>query len=198
MSDVGIRSRPRARTPADRGPGQSEPGQRPRAGGLAGAGQARGAAEPETPRGHPARFSDDPPKPEAARPRSAHNQPPEPIDREKPTIDLKKRPDDQPKHKATQADQPRAEHGHFAPREQQVRKRLPGKMRQLRQPHARLPDDTPYREPPPRLHERAKADWHATPESVRGDIHRAQSEFQQAYQKHKRRHRYDEHHSPVP
>jgi hypothetical protein len=32
-----------------------------------------------------------------------------------------------------------------------------------------------------RLHERAKADWAATPESVRGEIHRANGEFQRAY-----------------
>src|SRR6187455_2510006 len=39
------------------------------------------------------------PKPEAARPKIGHNQPPEPIDREKPTIDLKRPPNEQPNQK---------------------------------------------------------------------------------------------------
>jgi hypothetical protein len=131
--------------------------------------------------------TDNPPQPRRAK--VGDNHPPEPIDPEKPTIDLKKRPDDQPQVKA--ADKPkdqrdRAEHGHFAPRQQEghqppttdrgVAPQQPGVQ------HAQLPANAPYREPPQRMHERAKADWHATPESVRGDIYRAQGEFQKAYQ----------------
>jgi hypothetical protein len=127
------------------------------------------------------------PKPEAARPKIGHNQPPEPIDREKPTIDLKRPPNDQPNQKAatsasgTKPDatpRDRAEHGHFAPRVQK------GDTVSPPPPHGsapQLPENAPYREPPVRLHERAKADWAATPESVRGEIHRANGEFQRAY-----------------
>src|SRR6187402_2710735 len=66
--------------------------------------------------------SDAKPKPEAARPKIGHNQPPEPIDREKPTIDLKRPPNEQPNQKGDApkaAAQPRdrAEHGHFAARQ---------------------------------------------------------------------------------
>jgi hypothetical protein len=139
------------------------------------------------------------PKPEAAKPKIGHNQPPEPIDREKPTIDLKRRPDDQPgqttsasgtKPDATQRE--RAEHGHFAPRQQQGRQ-PPSADRGVapQQPgvqHAQLPETAPYRDPPVRLHERAKADWAATPESVRGEIHRANGEFQRAYGQYRQDH----------
>ena len=125
-----------------------------------------------------------PPQPRRAK--VGDNQPPEPIDPEKPTINLKKRPDDQPgatsASVAKPAATPRAEHGHFAPREQK------GGTVSPPAPHGstpQLPANAPYREPLPRMHERAKADWAATPESVRGDIYRAQSEFQQAYQKYK-------------
>ena len=133
------------------------------------------------------------PKPEAAKPKIGHNQPPEPIDREKPTIDLKRRPDDQPGQKdatsasgtkpdATQRN--RAEHGHFAPRQPAQSAQTAAQSAQRAQPgapHARLPETAPYRDPPVRLHERAKADWANTPESVRGEIHRANGEFQRAY-----------------
>jgi hypothetical protein len=134
--------------------------------------------------------TDNPPQPRRAR--IGDNQPPEAIDREKPTIDLKKRPDDQPQVKA--ADKPkdqreRAEHGHFAPRQQEghqppstdrgVAPQQPGVQ------HAQLPDNAPYREPPPRLHERAKAEWATTPESVRGEMHRMHTEFARAYQRYK-------------
>ena len=131
------------------------------------------------------------PKPEAAKPKIGHNQPPEPIDREKPMIDLKRPPNEQPNQKGDApkaAAQPRdrAEHGHFASREQKGATVAPPGQRgaapgQPGQPHARLPETAPYRDPPVRLHERAKADWANTPESVRGEIHRANGEFQRAY-----------------
>jgi len=129
------------------------------------------------------------PKPEAARPKIGHNQPPEPIDREKPTIDLKRRPDDQPGQKGDVpqkgAAQPRdrAEHGHFAPRQpaQSQAATTATTANAAVASHARLPETAPYRDPPVRLHERAKADWANTPESVRGEIHRANGEFQRAY-----------------
>jgi len=128
--------------------------------------------------------TDNPPQPRRAK--IGDNQPPEAIDREKPTIDLKKRPDDQPQVKA--ADKPkeqrdRAEHGHFAPREKSPD---PSANQQgVQTKHSQLPEGTPYREPPPRLHERAKAEWATTPESVRGEMHRMHTEFARAYQRYK-------------
>jgi hypothetical protein len=131
--------------------------------------------------------TDNPPQPRRAK--VGDNHPPEPIDPEKPTINLKKRPDDQPGATPGSVAKPdatprqRAEHGHFAPSAQSAQSAQ--NAAQSAQKVAQLPANAPYREPLPRMHERAKADWHATPESVRGDIYRAQSEFQQAYQKHK-------------
>jgi hypothetical protein len=122
------------------------------------------------------------PKPEPAKARMGHNQPPEPMEREKPKskppepIDLKKRPSDQP-------ERPRAEHGHFAPREP-VDKAAEN-SRPVAQPAQRvnpLPPHAPYRDPPPRMAEHAKAEWHAAPESVRGEVHRMHQEYARAYQ----------------
>jgi len=133
------------------------------------------------------------PKPEAAKPKIGHNQPPEPIDREKPTIDLKRRPDDQPGATPASGTKPdttpraRAEHGHFASREKSLDP--PANQTGVQTKHAQLPENAPYREPPVRLHERAKADWAATPESVRGEIHRANTEFQRAYGQYRADHR---------
>jgi hypothetical protein len=45
-----------------------------------------------------------------------------------------------------------------------------------------LPDTAPYREPPPRMAEHGRRDWAATPESVRGEMHRMHQEFGNAYQ----------------
>ena len=128
--------------------------------------------------------TDNPPQPRRAK--IGDNQPPEAIDREKPTIDLKKRPDDQPQVKA--ADKPkdqrdRAEHGHFAPREKSLDPSANQEGVQTK--HPQLPDNAPYREPPPRLHERARAEWSTTPESVRGEMHRMHTEFARAYQRYK-------------
>jgi len=114
--------------------------------------------------------------PKAAEAKAGHNQPPEPTEKE--GINLKKRPDDQPRDK-----------GRFAPRAEQTppdteqnataAKGMNGT--QPAAPHPTLPENTPFREPPPRMSDKAKADWHATPESVRGDVHRIQQEFGNAY-----------------
>ena len=64
----------------------------------------------------------------------------------------------------------------------------PGQAQQPDQqakPHPRLPEGAPYRDPPRRISEQAKADWAATPESVRGDMHRIQHEFGEAYRQYK-------------
>jgi len=129
------------------------------------------------------------PKPEARKAKMGDNNPPEEIDREKPSIDLKRPPSDQPKAAGEQRD--RGEHGHFAPRQQEGREPpvadrgvapQPGRQR------AQLPEGTPFRDPPQRMSEQAKADWHATPESVRGDLHRAVQEFQRAYGQYRQDH----------
>lgn len=130
-------------------------------------------------------------KAEPAKARMGHNQPPEPMERERTArpekkddrpgpIDLKKRPDDQPKAEA----RPRAEHGHFAPRADAAPAH--GKPDATQQPlrgrHTMLPEHAPYREPPTRMADHAKAEWHAAPESVRGEVHRMHNEFSRAYE----------------
>jgi hypothetical protein len=148
------------------------------------------------------RASNPPPKGEkpaqkpapAAEAKAGHNQPPEKTAPER--IDLRKRPT---------ADAPlgapaRTERGQFAPRatnearnvatngEQnvatgQAKNALP-KAGQKAGWEA-LPENTPYRQPPVRMSEQAKAEWHAAPESVRGDMHRMQEEFVKAYRVYK-------------
>jgi hypothetical protein len=100
-----------------------------------------------------------------------HNKPPEKTEPE--GLDLKKRPSDQPQ---------RGDHGHFAPREP-VRD-LQQQQRQVEAPR-RLPSTVPFHEPPSRMAEVAKRDWADVPETVRGDVHRMQQEFGEAYQKYR-------------
>jgi hypothetical protein len=126
-------------------------------------------------------------KAEPAKPRMGHNNPPEAMEREKqpPTarqarearekpepVDLKKRPADQPR-----------DQGRFVARAHEGQE---GAARQA-QPtqHKQLPEGTPYRDPPQRMSERARADWHAAPESVRGEVHRMHQEFGRAYQQYR-------------
>jgi hypothetical protein len=67
--------------------------------------------------------------------------------------------------------------GRFAPREPQAQPPA--------QPQAALPETAPYREPPPRLSDKAKAEWAAAPESIRGDVHRMTQEFEGAYKRYR-------------
>ena len=46
-----------------------------------------------------------------------------------------------------------------------------------------LPEHAPYRAPPPRMHPQAQAEWHAAPESVRGEVYRMAKEFNDVYQR---------------
>ena len=117
----------------------------------------------------------------AARPAEAkpgHNQPPEPAEPE--ALNLKKRPDEQ----AAPAPQPRGDRGQFAPR---PRPPAAGAATETAapagQPVRELPRDAPFRDPIPRMSDQARADWHATPESVRGDVHRVAQEFTRFYQR---------------
>jgi hypothetical protein len=138
----------------------------------------------------------------ARAPGMGHNNPPEPMAKERqppdrsrgqaepktakseppPKIDLKKRPE-----------QPR-EHGRFAaaPRPPgstddppEARQPQPGARPQSPRPAvAPLPTHAPYHEPPDprRWDQQARADWSTTPESVRGAVHRMHKEFAGAYQ----------------
>ncbi len=123
------------------------------------------------------------PKAKPAEAKAGHNNPPE----ETPKLNLKKRPDDQ-----LPLEQPR-DKGRFAPRRENGE--IPGNSgeiqnatnqpqnvaREQNQPPA-LPKHAPFAEPLPRMAESAKRDWAATPETVRGDIHRMHSEFSKAAQ----------------
>jgi len=134
-------------------------------------------------RGKPA---GDPPK--AAEAKKGHNQPPEPVGDEQPKLNLKKRPDDQP----------RGERGQFAPRQPATdgdntrqtaadAQTSADAAQTLRKPTqtAQLPENAPFRDPPPRMADHAKAEWAAAPESVRGEVHRMHTEFAQAYQQYR-------------
>ena len=138
----------------------------------------------------------DAPKPKAAVARIGHNNPPEEtkVERAAPPkaakdtegddgpLDLRKRPNDQPRNQ-----------GKFAPRDpgaagapQAGGTPAAGAPQGGQQPakptaHRELPDGVPYRDPPQRMAEHAKAEWHAAPESVRGEIHRMHQEFSRAY-----------------
>jgi hypothetical protein len=89
------------------------------------------------------------PLPKAADAKPGHNQPPE---------------------ETVKEPQPR-DQGRFAQRgapvdeKQQTQSASPA-------PPPSLPETAPYRDPPPRLSDKAKADWAGTSESVRGDVHR--------------------------
>ena len=126
------------------------------------------AANPEV---KPERQARQPPaKPAEAKP--GHNNPPKD---EPEKIDLRKRPETQ--------EQPR-DRGRFVSREtveQQVPEKPPTKAPEL-------PRGAPYREPPLRMADHAKREWANTPESVRGEVHRIQKEFVQAYNYYKGAH----------
>lgn len=120
----------------------------------------------------PARRATPPP----AEAKAGHNQPPEETEK----LDLKRRPSEQPR-----------ERGRFAPRQPDANSNAPlsqaSQQTQPAQPaqHAwktAFPEGTPYREPPPRMAEHAKADWHAVPATVRGEIGRMHQEFGAAHQ----------------
>jgi hypothetical protein len=121
------------------------------------------------------------PAPPAAEAKKGHNQPPE----DTPSIDLKRRP----------SDQPRSDRGTFAPRTNAARgsenSEQSGNVRPEGQPAPRvrtLPEGAPYRDPPPRISERARQDWDTAPESVRGDYHRLHQEAEGIYRQYKSSH----------
>jgi hypothetical protein len=121
------------------------------------------------------------PKPKAALAKPGHNRPPEETPAEQ--LDLRKRPDGQP----------RGERGQFAPRikasDSPVNAGLAGPSEDAAgnksETVPELPVNAPHREPPPRMAEHGKRDWAATPESVRGEVHRMHQEFSNAYQQYR-------------
>jgi hypothetical protein len=66
---------------------------------------------------------------------------------------------------------------------------LPGQPGQQQaaqsKPAAPLPENAPYREPPPRFSERGKQEWATAPESVRGEVYRMAKEFDGAYRQYR-------------
>jgi Tfp pilus assembly protein PilO len=127
------------------------------------------------------------PKPTPREAKMGDNNPPEETKREK--FDLKKRPVDQP-------DRARAEHGHFAKSDAtstsvtkpDATRSQPGQPGQTAQPHPQLPETAPYRAPPQRFRNSAKAEWAAAPESVRGEVYRMHQEYDQAYRQYRADH----------
>ena len=128
----------------------------------------------------------------AAEAKSGHNQPPEATKPER--LDLRKRP--QADAPVPSAAQPR-DRGRFAPREQAgVQNSANRNAQNSADPTKQgvqksatavqqLPANAPYAQPPSRMGEHAKAEWHATPESVRGEVGRMQEEFVKAYRVYK-------------
>jgi hypothetical protein len=126
------------------------------------------------------------PAPKAAEAKIGHNQPPEQTEK----FDLKKRPSEQPRSeggrfgsKQPPPEQGEIRRGHFdAQAGVQTAKGVTGTQPAQGQSYPSLPSHAPFAQPPARMAESAKRDWAATPETVRGDIHRLQSEFAKAYQ----------------
>jgi hypothetical protein len=125
-----------------------------------------------------------------------HNQPPEPMEREKPAkpqeppLNLKKRPSEQEQESTASASPPRGEGGRFAPRGQAPSNSGLTSGQQARQPGQgyQLPPNVPYAQPPRRMAEHAKAEWAAAPESVRGEVYRMHRNFNAAYQRYRQDH----------
>jgi hypothetical protein len=134
-------------------------------------------------------------KAKPAEAKAGHNKPPEPVDADKPKLNLKKRPDEQDAKTLETEPQPR-DRGRFTRREPGLDHQ--GEVRKGQfddqagvtdaKPVKELPKEAPFRDPPQRMTDAAKADWHATPETVRGDVHRVQNEFVKAYRYYKDTH----------
>ncbi len=123
--------------------------------------------------------------PPAAQAKPGHNQPPDETKPER--LDLRKRP--QPEATVPSAAQPR-DRGRFAPRQQDAQTRAQtaantAQNNATAQPVRKLAPNAPYATPPSRMSEHAKTEWHATPESVRGEVGRMQEEFVKAYRVYK-------------
>lgn len=144
-------------------------------------------------------------RPGPAQAAKGHNQPPEPTANEPPArrergegqapFDLKKRPVEEPRRRRQQqgeaqtppaAGPQRGDGGRFAPRQAQP----PGGAQAPRSQQGGytpannpLPANDPHREPPPRMTEQAKSQWHTVPAPVRGEFVRMHREFAHAHQR---------------
>lgn len=134
-----------------------------------------------------------------AKARIGHNQPPEPIEKAKPTASPKAEKSESKAASNSANEAPfnlrqrpveRGEHGHFAPSGRQdaqsagQRQSAPPQQRQANP----LPAADPYREPLRRMSQAAKAEWPAAPASVREDVHRMSREFVNFHQRAKATH----------
>jgi len=121
---------------------------------------------------------------------------------EKPPSGDRPRQQAKPETKPEQRSQPFREQGRFArdparqqaddqqPQQQPGEQRQPeGRQAQGQQPvvqnYEPLPESAPFRQPPQRFSEQAKADWNGAPESVRGAVHQLARQFQGAYEKYR-------------
>ena len=119
--------------------------------------------------------------PQRAKPGKGHNQPPEETPDE--ALDLKQPPKREVYReggkfaRAPETGQPGQPGQPGRPGQPGQQPGQPGQRRQV----TPLPETAPYREPPPRMAEHAKAEWAAAPETVRGEVVRMQKEFDGAY-----------------
>lgn len=78
---------------------------------------------------------------------------------------------------------PRGDFGRFAPA--QPEEADPKEAISTPPPRRELPETAPYREPPPRFSEAAKADWHGAPDSVRAATTQAFQQYEQGIQQYR-------------
>jgi hypothetical protein len=124
------------------------------------------------------------------RPGMGHNQPPEAMAKE---VADKTEKTGQPSEKQQRyreggkfaKDPAKAEQTPPEKVEQPPPGQQPGVQPQQAQPVKPLDEKAPYREAPGRFRDQAKAEWHATPESVRAGVYQMAREFQGAYEKYR-------------
>lgn len=131
-----------------------------------------------------ARDGDKAPKKVEAKRGMGDNNPPEKMEREKPKLDLRKRPE-QPREGGRFAKAPEAAQDAQAPAVQ-AKAQQPGQQPAApRKAVNPLPEGAPFRDPPQRMAEHAKAEWAAAPESVRGEVQRMHHEFAEAFKRYR-------------
>ena len=122
--------------------------------------------------------------PKAADAKIGHNQPPEKTPKEK-AAKPGEAPQDGPQDQ--QKGPQRGDKGRFAPKSGQPDEKTGLKPGEVQDPATsrtaprQLPDNAPYRDPPPRMAEHAKAEWAAAPEPVRAEVHRMAKETEAMY-----------------
>ena len=91
-----------------------------------------------------------------------------------------------PKAEAEKTDAPvRSEDGRFAPREKQEGEQAGAESNPPRKEEQAPDPRNPYREPPSRFSNDAKAAWETAPEPVKAEVHRAIRELEQGHQKYR-------------